>query len=247
MSSFPVALMKGLYPPYLIFVVLGIASAVSARRWRSFDTLLLAAFLVFELFAAVQTRLFYGEWQTSRRYMWIALPLYLPFAARGAVALWERLGRVVSGRVAALLLGALFAGNALYGTFNPIYRMWHSRGKRIDRAVTLQAAKWIKKDWNAATAPAAPRAMRCDQYQSGKRPLVSSLEWDRTGYLSGGQAYTEFLKWQGERPDYIVTPHRSAAFSGYDLAGTVAAEGKAAYIHKRRAGAETPSGYTAPR
>ena len=234
MSSFSVALAKGLYPPYLIFVVLGIASVISARRWRSFDTLLLIFFLVFELFAAVQTRLFYGEWRTSRRYMWIAIPLYLPFAARGAEALWHKLKRFFSGRVAALLLCAFFAGNAICGACNPIYRMRHSREKRIKRAITFRAAEWIAKDWNAATAEAGPRAMRCDQYQSGKRPLVRAEKWDRIGYLCGGQAYTEFLKCRGELPDYIVTPYRDADLPGYGLVGAVSAEGRQAYIHKRR-------------
>ena len=233
MSNYLLTVSKGLYPPYLFFVALGIAFGIAARKWRPFDTLLLVFFLVFELFAATQVRIFYGKWETSRRYMWIGIPLYLPFAARGVETLWNILRKKPIGRYAAGLLCAAFAVLVVWNSYLPVIQSRCFRKKRIERGITHRAAAWIRKDWDAATAPAAPRMMRCDQYQSGRRPLVQS-PWLRVGYFCGGQAYTEYLGFQGETPDYIITPDRNAVFPDHVLVGTVSEGEQKAYIHRRR-------------
>ena len=49
--------------------------------------------------------------------------------------------------------------------------------------------------------------MKCDQYQSGKRPLVEAYaKWSRLGFLAGGQDYHDFRRESDILPDYIVLP-----------------------------------------
>ena len=151
--------------------------------------------------------------QTSRRYLWIGIPLYLPLAACGIADLRERLKKSRAGRIAfGLLLAALAVWSAV-SFYSPVLREYRPGKKRDRRLAALAAAQWIRRDWkNRAKLPAVA-GMKCDQYQSGRRPLVQS-DLSRTGYLCGGQSYPEFLRGLGIRPDYIVScaPVREEGF-----------------------------------
>ena len=73
----------------------------------------------------------------------------------------------------------------------------------MERELTLAAAEWIRRDWNARNTLQIPW-LKCDEYQSGKRPLVDS-DFQRIGYLCGGQQIPVFMKNAGVVPDYVVS------------------------------------------
>ena len=204
MSDFLVSILKGLYPPFLFFLVWGAAVRIRARRWSRFDTLLTGAFLVFAFLASFQVRLFYGIFQTSRRYLWIGIPLYLPLAACGIADLRDRLKKSRAGRIAFGLLLAALAVWAAVSFYTPVLRDYLPGKKRDRRLATLAAAEWIRWDWKTRAGTSAVTEMKCDRYQSGRRPLVKS-DLIRTGYLCGGQNYPEFLRGRRIPPDYIVS------------------------------------------
>ena len=83
MNDFLLSLLKGLYPQFFVFAVLGVVLRIRRGEWTRFDTLLLGMYLLFFLSLAFQPWLFYGILVTSRRYLLVALPLSLPFTALG--------------------------------------------------------------------------------------------------------------------------------------------------------------------
>ena len=204
MNDFLVSILKGLYPPFLFFLIWGAAVRIRDHWWSKFDTLLAAAFLLFEVLAAFQVWMFYGLFQTSRRYMWIGIPLYLPLAACGVADLRDRLKKSRAGRIVFCGLLAVPVLWAAVSFCTPVLREYRPGKKRDHRLATLAAAEWIRRDWQARSGGSAVAGMKCDQYQSGRRPLVRS-DLARTGYLCGGQNYPEFLRDVGIRPDYIVS------------------------------------------
>ena len=205
---------------------------IGRRQWSCFDTLLLSSFLTFELFASYQVRLFYGELSTSKRYLWIAIPLYLPLAAQGAAHFLEVMKGHLSGRILAATVFVLLALAALLQFCGPISKEYLAGKKRDHRVVSQRAAAFVSRDWEPSSRAAGPEAMKCDQYQSGRRPLVSS-PWRRVGYLCGGQTYPEFFAGLGIPPDYVVVPERDEVPAGYVHVGTVRENGVAAKICRR--------------
>ena len=231
MSSFLSSVFRGVYPLYLFFVVWGIAARFGSRRWRPFDTLLLAGFLLFEFFAALQAPLFYGVWETSSRYMVIGVPLYLPFAAEGLIGAWDVLKRKHRLRLLTLTVFSMLMAVIICKFYSPIVRqsLLH---KRIDRRISQRTAAWIRKDWHPQPAPADFDRMKCDQYRSGRRPLVWSEKWSQVGYLCGGQQYPEFFGGLGIPADYAISPERDEPFPGYARVGMIEEGGETAYIYK---------------
>ena len=67
MSDFLLSLLKGLYPQFFLFAVLGIFLRIRRREWTRFDSLLLGMYLLFFLSLAFQPWLFYRLLVTSRR------------------------------------------------------------------------------------------------------------------------------------------------------------------------------------
>lgn len=233
MGEFIYTLYRGLYPPYLIFVVWGIAARIHARRWRPFDGVLLAAFLLFEIFAAFQVRMFYGKLDTTARYMLIAVPLYLPFAAEGVIGVWNFVKRDWRTRFVALVAFVVLSAVAVYNFYTPVIKQSSLRRKRTNRLISRLAAEWIRKDWRPHSVPAKYYLMRCDHYHSARRPLVQTFRPVRAvGYMSGGQDYTEFFSRLGIRPDYIVMTKTDREISGYIQVGTVEEGGERAYIYR---------------
>ena len=239
MSSFVYTFFRGFYPPYVFFVVWGIAARIRARRWRPFDKMLLASFIVFEFFAAFQVWMFYGKLETSARYMLIAVPLYLPFAAEGVIGVWNFLKRDRRIRMAALAAFAVLAAVDVYNFYTPVLKQRARSVKRLRRRISRRAASWIRNDWSPQPAPARFDELKCDRYHSDKRPLVQSEKPARAvGYLCGGQEYTELFAERGIPPDYVVTPQRDRKIPGYVPIAEVKSGGKAVYIHKRTAEAK---------
>lgn len=247
MGEFIYTCYRGLYPPYLIFVVWGIAARIHARRWRPFDWVLLAAFLLFEIFAAFQVRVFYGRWITTARYMLIAVPLYLPFAAEGVIGVWNFVKRDYRTRFVALVAFAVLSAIAVYNFYTPVIKQSSLRGKRTHRLISRRAADWIRKDWRPHSIPDKFQVIMCDYYHSGKRPVVQTNRPVRAvGYMAGGQDYTEFFKRLGIRADYVVTMKKEDGilclhrllFSvhmhnmGYIQVGEVEEGEKKAYIYR---------------
>ena len=231
MSSFIYTFFRGFYPPYIFFVVWGIAARIRAHRWRKFDELLLAGYLIFEFFAAFQVFMFYGRMATSARYMLVALPLYLPFAAEGLIDIWNILKRWRYLRMTALTALSVLAAIALFNLYSPIIKLNLLRGKRIRRRLTIEAAAWVKRDWRPRPNPEGIGRMKCNHYHSDRRPLVKSDKFGRVGYLCGGQVYPDYFFWWCIPPDYIITANKDERFSGYVPVGEVRAEGETAYIH----------------
>lgn len=233
MSDFVLSVYRGLHPPFLILLVLGVAARIGDRKWNRFDTLLLSSFAVLEFITAFQVWMFYGKLATSRRYLWIFIPLYLPYAAHGAAALWEFGGTSRKRKVLVWALFAAFAAAALFNVLTPVRKEYLSPVKRTERLMSRKIAARIKKDWAPVPAAARPTHMKCDCYQSGRRPLVDT-PWRRVGYLCGGQDYPEFFRALNIPPDYIVSPEESPAPPGYILVDAVREGGRTAYIRKRR-------------
>lgn len=236
MSDFVITIFKGLYPPFLFFLVWGIVARIWEGKWHKFDTLLLAVFLIFELLIASQVWIFYGELSTNKRYMWIAVPLYLPFAARGALGIWNILKRSYKGRIFAFLLGATLAVTTVHNFYMPVTKEQSSSKRRYLRRLSMKTATAINKNWTpppAAVDLTKLRCMRCDQYQSGRRPLVQT-DWLRVGYLSGGQTYPEFFRPLGIVPDYIVIMNDEKNFPGYIRIGVIPGGKYVVHIHKRK-------------
>lgn len=236
MSNFLLTVCKGIYPPYLVLVVWGVAAKLRGNRWRKFDTLLCAGFLLFELLAALQVWLFYGDLATSKRYLWIGLPLYLPFAAAGIVSLGDWLKGFRSGDFLRLILLIALAAVSLYNFLTPVTREYRTGAKRRRRLAVLTAAKWIRNDRERDRVADRPPVMymKCDRYQSGRRPLVrSSHKLSRVGYLCGGQEHSELFASLGIPPDYIVSNAPENA-PGYDLVEQFAIGKYEVYIYKAK-------------
>jgi len=233
MSDFLHTLFRGLYPPYIFFVIWGIVARIHSSRWRRFDMLLLGSFLLFDLFAAFQVWIFYGILETQARYLRIALPLCLPFAAEGALAAWNLLKREKHIRLFTLTVLAVLLAFDVYSSYSPLVQQYRRPTKRIGRLLSQQAASLIKEDWRPQPKPAGFDQMKCDHYQSGRRPLVQTCNPMRAvGYLCGGQEYRELFGLWGFSPDYIATPNREAPLPGYVLLGEVKSDGQTAYVFK---------------
>lgn len=203
MSNFILTVFKGLYPIYLCFFVLGVLHRIIERKWIVFDTILLVSFVVFELLASFQIMLFYGLPTTSKRYLWIGLPLYLPFVADGL--LWGK-GLLESKKFhfsVFTVLCIVIGGVNLYNIYSPVLHEKYSIKKSTERKNSRDAALWISNDWGNGDSLDL-NIFKCDQYQSGKHPLVKS-EFERIGYLCGGQNYPAFFAVRNIMPDYIVS------------------------------------------
>jgi len=168
----------------VLFVIWGIAARIRSRRWRRFDLLLLGSLLLFDLFAAFQVWMFYGVLETQARYLRIALPLCLPFAAEGALAAWNLLKRERRMRLLTLTALAVLLAFNVYSSYSPVVQQYRRPIKRIRQLLSQQAVAIIKEDWRPQPKPAGLDQMKCDQYQSGRRPLVLSCKLTKAvGYL----------------------------------------------------------------
>ena len=218
MSEFLHTVWGGIFPFFLFFALIGIAGRIRRRQWTAFDSLLVFVFLVFELLAAFQVRMFYGLLTTSRRYLFIGIPLYLPFTALGFLDLWRAVRNLRFGKSFALLSAACFCAVFFYTLYCPIFIELSDRSEKgMERDLQIAAADWIRSDWSKlpASDDGALNVMKCDQYQSGKRPLVDTdSNWPRLGFMTGGQYFPEFLRDSGIVPDYIVLPANPPAESG---------------------------------
>lgn len=220
MSEFLTSIWNGIFPFFFFFAVIGIIGRIRRRQWTGFDTLLILVFLVFEMLAASQVLFFYGLLQTSRRYLFIGIPLYLPFAALGFRDLWRTLSNLRFGKSVAVFLAVLLCAAFFYKLYSPLFTEFsHKSEKGMERDLQFAAAEWIRSDWSALPASQEPplRAMKCDQYQSGKRPLVDTGSvWPRLGFLAGGQNFPDFLRGSDILPDYIVVPADALDGTGFD-------------------------------
>jgi len=210
MSEFLHTIWGGVFPFFLFFAAIGMIGRISRRQWNGFDTLLILTFFVFELLAAFQVCLFYGLLATSRRYLFIGITLYLPYTALGFRDLWRILSNLKFGKSVAAFLAVLLCAAFFYKLYSPIFtEFFHDSEKGKERNLQFAAAEWLRSDWNKlpASREESIRIMKCDQYQSGKRPLVETYtEWPRLGYFAGGQNYPGFLQDSDIFPDYIVLP-----------------------------------------
>ncbi len=210
MNEFLHTIRAGIFPFYFLFAVIGIIGRIRRRQWTGFDTLVILTFLVFELLAAFQVCLFYGLLTTSRRYLFIGIPLYLPYTALGFRDIWRILSKFKFGKPAAAVFAVGICATFFYVLYFPIFtELSHNSKKGMERSFHFVAAEWIRSDWNRLPAAneAPLQVMKCDQYQSGKRPLVETYtEWPRLGCFAGGQNYPEFLRGSDILPDYIVLP-----------------------------------------
>ena len=203
MGEFLVSVCKGVYPVFFLFAAAGIVLRIRERKWTAFDTLLAGAFTVYEVLTALLPWCFYGTLTISRRCLLIGAPLYFPFAAMGFFALWKYARRRAAWKYCASVLLVLLVSGTLWSLYSPVVREYTSEKKALERKLSFAASAWIRQDWNGRrTLPLTQ--MKCDEYQSGKRPLVES-EFQRIGYLCGGQQLPEFLKSSGVRPDYTVS------------------------------------------
>lgn len=233
MSSFVFTVWRGLYPPFLFFFLWGVAARIRARKWNTFDTLLLAFFLIFEFFSAFQVWMFYRQLSTSKRYLLIAIPLYLPFAAQGVTSLYDTLKKRLPGYVLMVLAGATLIATTLFNLYSPVVKDLTYKRKRIPHRLAQRAAARIRDDWRPASNSGRRDLMKCDQYQSGRAPLVEAPR-PQTGYLCGGQPYPEFFRALNVPPDYVIVQEPSRSLPGYVRIGEVREEDRALYIHKRR-------------
>ena len=209
-SEFLTGVWKGLFPRLLPFFLLGLVFRIARGQWTRADSLLLALFAAFDLLAAFQIPMFYRLLFTSSRYLLIGAVLYFPFAALGMYDTWRILRRWFLGRLLAATVFLLLVAASLYDLYSPLLIEYSENSKKgIERRIALAAADWIRADW--ALAVSGDKAFRpvphlkCDQYQSGRRPLVLSSDWNRIGWLAGGQMYPDFLRTAEVLPDYVVT------------------------------------------
>ena len=203
MSDFLLSLLKGLYPQFFVFAVLGVVLRIRRGEWTRFDTLLFGMYLLFFLSLAFQPWLFYGILVTSRRYLLVALPLSLPFTALGVRETWRFLCRTPRGKKLGILLLAACATFTVWDIYSPLIKEYTSRKKSHERQTVVAAARMIRADWrNRASARITVKS--CDEYQSGKHPLIETY-FGQIGYLSGGQWHRPFLKEAHPLPDYRVT------------------------------------------
>lgn len=235
MSDFLLSLLKGLYPQFFLFAALGIFLRIRRREWTRFDSLLLGMYLFFFLSLAFQPWLFYRLLVTSRRYLLVALPLCLPFTALGVRDAWRFLCRTPRRKIAGILLLAVCTVFTVWDVYSPLIKEYTSRKKSHERQTVVAAARMIRADWRNR-ASARVTVMRCDEYQSGKHPLVET-HFGQVGYLSGGQLCHPFLKEASLLPDYRVTVGRIN-----EPGWTEVAEGRAAarlpddiFIYRREA------------
>ena len=149
MNEFLSVVWSGIFPFYFFFAVIGIIGRIRRRQWTGFDTLLIFVFLLFELLAAFQVLLFYGLLTTSRRYLFIGIPRYLPFAALGFRDFWRFLSHLKFRKTIAGFLAVLFCAAFFYKLYSPIFtEFFHDSMKGMERNLQLAAAEWIRSDWN---------------------------------------------------------------------------------------------------
>ena len=212
---------SGIFPFYFFFAVIGIIGRMRRRQWTGFDSFLVLVFLIFELLAAFQVLLFYGLLTTSRRYLFIGIPLYLPFAALGFRDFWRVLSNLKFGKSVAAFLAVLLCAAFFYKLYSPLFTEFsHKSEKGKERDLQHTVAEWIRSDWDKlpASQEGPLRIMKCDQYQSGKRPLVETdSNWPRLGYMAGGQDFPAFLRGSAILPDYIIVPSEAFAETGFGI------------------------------
>ena len=203
---------KGLFPRFLPFFLLGIVFRIARRQWTRADSVLLTLFVVFDLLVAFQVPIFYRRLVTSSRYLLIGAVLYFPFAALGMYDVWRILRQRFLGRLLTATLFFLLVASALYDLYSPlIIEYAEDSRKGIERRISMTAADWIRADWALTVSDGGEALLKpvpylkCDQYQSGRRPLVLSGRWNRIGWLAGGQTHPDFLRDAGVMPDYVVT------------------------------------------
>ena len=211
-SEFLLGIWKGLFPRLLPFFLLGVLFRIAHRQWTRADSVLLTLFVVFDLLAAFQIPFFYRLLFTSSRYLLIGAVLYFPFAALGMYDTWRILRQWFLGRLLAAAVFFLFVASTLYDLYSPLLIEYSENSRKgIERRIALTAADWIHADWPLTVSDCDEALIRpvphlkCDQYQSGRRPLVLSTDWNRIGWLAGGQMYPDFLRTARVMPDYVVT------------------------------------------
>ena len=91
----------------------------------------------------------------------------------------------------------------------------------MQRDLQFAAAEWIRADWDSTASPREKepvRFLKCDQYQSGRRPLIKmDPKWSRLGFMTGGQNYPDFLLGTDILPDYLVLRADSVREDGGDI------------------------------
>lgn len=204
MSNFVVIIIRGLYPIYLGLLLVGIAHRVAGKKWNNFDSLLLASFLILELTTALMIPFFYGMLVTSKRYLWVGLPLCLPFAAEGGMWLLKHFAENKKRIPIPAIFCIAVIGVNLYNIYSPVLNEKRLTKKQLEQKVSRRVAAWVRDDWGERVSSPV-LSFKCDQYQSGKRPLIQSC-FDRIGYLCGGQNYRNFFADRNIAPDYIVSP-----------------------------------------
>lgn len=230
MNEFLSSIAKGIQLPLFVLALTGFFFLIKEKKWTIFNSCILVAFFLFEIFAALQVWFFYGELQTSSRYLLIGTIFYLPFTAHGLINIYKYLRKNKYYIIATyLVLFVYFTVNA-YNIYSPIIKDYSSKKHQRKRIFTLRAAKIIQNDWKCKnTSPLL--LFKCDCYQSGKRPLVES-EFGQTGYLAGGQTMSDFLKYKNCEPDYLVTFVKISPY-GYYKMDKIAYRNETLYIHRK--------------
>lgn len=229
MSEFLCTVAKGIQWPLFVLAILGIVFKKRQKKWNLFDSYLLGIFVLFEILTAFQVLIFYGKLQTSSRYLLGGIIFYLPFAAYGLIEMFKNLKKnrfvFLFGIVT---LSGYICINA-YNIYSPIIKDYSAIKHQRKRILVLKASEIIRNDWNERhTAPIL--ALKCDVYQSGKRPLVES-RLGQIGYLAGGQGLSDFLKYSNYKPDYVVSEKNSCP-AGYYLIGKISYKKDDIFIYK---------------
>ena len=229
MSEFLYTVAKGIQWPLFVLAIIGIVFKKREKKWNHFDSCLLGTFVLFEILTAFQVFIFYGELQTSSRYLLGGIIFYLPFSAYGLIEVFKILRKKRSGFVIGIISLFVYGCINTYNIYSPIIKDYTAAKHQKKRFLVLNAAEAIRNDWKCRK-PDPILVLKCDVYQSGNRPLVES-SLGQIGYLAGGQGLSEFLKYSNYKPDYIVS-EKDYCPAGYCMINKISYKKDDMFIYK---------------
>lgn len=162
-----VEIFKGLYPPYLIFVIAGIVIRIRKREFTKFDFLFAGLITVHTLLMAVLPG---GGW-TQKRYIIPVLPFMLPWGASGFLYLHDCLRKRISPKWLRAAVG-IFIAVSLFDGYSKIKP--ESKPEKIgSNYLATRAYDWIRLEGPRYMPENAVPLVSTDfVYHNGSLPII---------------------------------------------------------------------------
>ena len=189
-----ISLIKGFYPYFAIFAIIGITLRIKSKEWTMPETILLTLWLGHNALTVFQVGCFGDEWNFSRRYLLPSAPLAFGWAA-------YTVNKIKKNKVM-YIAAILFFVFLIFDAIRPGIEYYWKKRKKVKIVLIERFSPVIANDWHGNNFY-QPK-LWWDEYRSPKRPFVQCEISPAVGYYSGGKTVhpdsTEQLM-----PDYIIS------------------------------------------